>query len=116
MEPLRGVVACRDAGEAQVEVGVAVDAQPGLEDVGRIGESGGAEGRLPEAAQALRVQGVDAEELEVHPATLWTPRLKREGRSGRVAPHSHSSSRKSAQAPIVQYPCATHGILRITKT
>src|SRR5699024_8123371 len=70
MQPLRGGIALGDAGEAEIEVGLPVDVQPRLEEHWRVGERGGAESRLPEAAEAAGVEGVDAEVLEEHPVSL----------------------------------------------
>src|SRR5690606_15210785 len=61
VQALRRAVRLRHPGEAQVQVRLPVDVEPGLEDFRLVGERGGAERRLPEAAEAAGVEGVDAE-------------------------------------------------------
>ncbi len=52
--------------EAEVEERLVPDRQPGLVDPRRVGQGLGAERGLPEPAEALRVEGVEDEVLELH--------------------------------------------------
>src|SRR5699024_1128704 len=95
VQALRGAVRLRNAGEAQIQVGLPVDVQPGLEDPRLVGKGGGAERLLPEASEAAGIEGVDAEVLEEHPVTL---RRDRKSVAARAAPRIRSPRRRPARA------------------
>src|SRR6187455_942588 len=74
MEPRRVRWRLGDPLEAQVEYRSTVDGEPRLEAIRIVGEPLGAEHRLPEPAQPLRVDGVDDEVLEIHESTVGPAR------------------------------------------
>ncbi len=76
VEPRRLGPRLGDTREAQVEHRSALDGEPRLEDVRLVGQPLGADHRLPEPAQPLRLDGVDDEVLQVHEPTVGGSRRR----------------------------------------
>ena len=70
MQPRRVRWWLGDALEAQVDYRATIDGEPRLEAIRIVGQPLGAEHRLPEPAQPLRVDGVDDEVLQIHESTV----------------------------------------------
>ena len=74
MEPRRVDWRLGDALEAQVEHRSALDGEPRLEGIRLVGQPLGADHRLPEPAQPLRLDGIEYEVLQIHEPTVGPSR------------------------------------------